>query len=123
MVISQAWVHQDPTHADAYVRIASAFDDFLRGQPGFVSRRLVKSIDDPSHFVHLREWRAIEDYEAMTMLPAYQQHIAELSEHVDVARYTDGYPREFGEVVVSTDLIEFTPQAGNAGPSPLRGEA
>lgn len=103
MVISQAWVHPGAEHAQAYATLARDFDDFLRSQPGFVSRRLVRSTDDPTHFVHLREWRSIDDYEAMTRLPAYQQHIAELSEHVDVSRYDATYPREFGEVVVSTD--------------------
>jgi quinol monooxygenase YgiN len=103
MVISQAWVHAGEDHARAYVALARAFDDFLRAQPGFVSRRLVRSTEDPTHFVHLREWDCIEDYQAMTELPDYQQHIQDLSEHVDVGRYTAGYPREFGEVVVATD--------------------
>ena len=102
MVISQAWVHPDGAHGEHYVRLAADFDEFLQDQPGFVARRLVRSLEDPTHFIHLREWRAIADYEAMTTLPAYQDHIAALSEHVDTSRYQSGYPREYAEVVVAT---------------------
>lgn len=103
VVISQAWTFDGDGHADSYIRKASAFDAYLASQPGFRRRLLVQGSEDPTHFVHIREWDSIEDYQRMTADPDYQAHIEDLSEHVDPARYVDGYPREFADVRVVTD--------------------
>jgi hypothetical protein len=100
MVVSQAWTLDDGRHADAYIAKSRAMDAFLRGQPGFVSRMLVRGVDDRTHFTNLRVFTSIDDYLAMSRKPAYADLIASLSEHVDVARYVDGYPREFTDVVI-----------------------
>jgi heme-degrading monooxygenase HmoA len=102
VVISQAWLKPGEEHAQAYIAKATAFDDDLRGRPGFVQRLLTRGVEDPTHIVHIREWASVDDYLRMTQDPDYQAHIESLSEHVDVARYGDGYPREFVDVVVAT---------------------
>lgn len=102
VVISQAWTLDGDDHAAEYVRKAAAFDAYLSRQPGFRRRLLVQGSEDPTHFVHVREWDSIDDYQRMTTDPDYQLHIEDLSVHVDVARYVDGYPREFADVRVVT---------------------
>lgn len=101
MVISQAWT-PDEDNAARYVAMSEAFEDFYRAQSGYIARFMVRGIEDRSHFVHIRLWASIDDYTAMTQIPEYQAHIAALSEHVDAERYTDGYPREFTDVVFSS---------------------
>ncbi len=101
MVISHAYT-KDAAAADAYIALSASFDGFLAEQDGFVSRTLVQLEDDPTHLINLRVFRSVDDYEAMTTIPAYRDHIAALSELVDVDRYADGYPRSYADVVVTT---------------------
>ena len=103
IVVSQAWTLDADGHADEYVTLSSAFEDFYRSQPGFVSRVLIRGLEDRTHFVHLRFFESIDHYTSMTEIPEYQAHIRALSEHVDVSRYADGYPREFADVVWTSD--------------------
>jgi heme-degrading monooxygenase HmoA len=102
VVISQAWLLPGEEHAAAYEATARSLDDYLRAQPGFVQRLLVRGVEDPTHLVHVREWVSVDDYLRMTADPTYQAHIEQLSQHVDVSRYGDGYPREFADVIVAT---------------------
>lgn len=100
LVISQTWLHDGDEHLEAYLALVAEFDGFLRSQPGFVSRRLVRSMEDPRHVVHLREFVTVADYEAMTAIPEYRDQITALSEHVDPAAYPPGaVAREYGEIV------------------------
>ncbi len=100
LVISQTWLHEGPEHLDGYLALVERFDDFLRAQPGFVSRRLVRSLDQPNHLIHLREFDSVDSYEMMTTIPEYHDQIAELSLHVDPHAYPQGaVPREFGEII------------------------
>ena len=101
MVISHAYT-KDEDAADAYIALSASFDDFLAEQPGFVSRTLVQLTDDPTHLINLRVFRTVADYETMTTIPHYQEHIAALSELVDVDRYADGYPRSYADVVLTS---------------------
>ena len=102
IVVSQAWLLPGDAHARAYVAASSSFENFYRAQPGFISRMLTRGVDDPTHIIHLRVFESIADYEAMTQIPEYQAHIESLSRHVDVARYKDGYPREYADVMWSS---------------------
>ncbi len=74
----------------------------LAAQSGFRGRWLLRGDEDRTHITHLRWWDRVEDYTALTQRPDYADHIASLTEHVDMARYEDGYPREFAEVVLRT---------------------
>ena len=103
MVISQTWLKDGEHHLQAYLDLVTRYDDFLRAQPGFVARQLVRSLEDPRHVIHLRTFATVDDYEAMTQIPEYQEQIAALSEHVDPAAYPPGaVPREYGEVLFSS---------------------
>lgn len=102
MVISQTWV-KDDDHAAAYVAKAAAFDDWLRARSGFVSRVLVRGVDDPCHLVHLRTFVSVSDYEALIDEPEYRRHIEDLSQHVDPRKYPDGVvTKEYGDVAWET---------------------
>jgi len=99
LVISQTWLFDTDEAFEAYLALVDEYDDFLRRQPGFISRRLVRSIEEPNHVIHLREFDTVGDYEAMTRIPEYQTQIAALSEFVDPAAYPPGaVPREYGEI-------------------------
>ncbi len=102
MVMSQTWV-KDDDHAAAYVAKAAAFDEWLRARSGFVSRVLVRGVDDPCHLVHLRTFASVSDYEALIDEPEYRRHIEDLSQHVDPTRYPPGgVTKEYGDVVWET---------------------
>ncbi len=104
MVISQTWLHHGEQHLAAYLALVESFDGFLRRQPGFVSRRLVRSLQQPNHLIHLREFDNVASYEAMTQIPEYRDQITALSVHVDPAAYPEGaITREFGEIIYSTE--------------------
>ncbi len=100
IVVSQAWTIDAGAHADAYIAKSADMEAFLRAQPGFVSRSLIRGIDDPTHFTNLRVFATIADYEAMVQIPVYADLIGGLTEHVDMARYEGTYAREFMDVVL-----------------------
>lgn len=103
MVVSHAWLLPGEDHFGAYAAIWAGYDEVLAAQSGFRGRWLLRGDQDRTHITHLRWWDGVEDYLALTERSDYQPHIATLSEHVDVSRYTDGYPRELAEVVLRTD--------------------
>jgi len=107
LVISQTWLREGQQHVDAYVALVEQYDEFLRAQPGFVSRRLVRSLEHPNHVIHLREFDDVASYEMMTQIPEYRAQIEALSAHVDAAAYPDGaVPREFGEIIFESEPAE-----------------
>lgn len=98
VVVSQAWSKDDGAGADGYV---AAYEDFLafhEAQPGFRGRRLIRGVEDRTHFTNLRFFDSLADYEAMTQREGYQDHLMAMYEHL---KPYDTYPREFMEVVVS----------------------
>ena len=104
MVISQTWLRAGEEHLEGYLALVDSFDNFLRSQPGFVKRQLVRSIEQPNHLIHLREFETVADYEAMTQVPEYRDQIAALSAHVDPSAYPEGaVAREYGEVVFRSE--------------------
>ncbi|MGI9667747.1 MAG: antibiotic biosynthesis monooxygenase family protein [Acidimicrobiia bacterium] len=101
IVISHAFT-RDEDAAQRYVQVSESFHPFLQAQPGFVSRTLVQDVDDPTHLINLRVFDSVSSYEAMTQIPEYKQHIDELSALVDVARYKDGYARQYTDIMTTT---------------------
>ncbi|MGI9606703.1 MAG: antibiotic biosynthesis monooxygenase family protein [Acidimicrobiales bacterium] len=100
LVISQTWLRDGEHHVAEYLALVQRFDAFLRSQPGFVSRRLVRSLEHPNHIIHLREFDDVASYEAMTSIAEYRAQIEALSEHVDGSAYPEGaVPREYGEIL------------------------
>lgn len=103
IVVSQAWLLPGEEHVEAYVATSRAFEDFYRAQPGYITRYLARGVEDPTHIIHLRVWESTAHYEAMTQIPEYQAHIESLSHHVDAERYTEGYPREYADILFASD--------------------
>jgi len=100
LVISQTWLREGEEHVAAYLTLVEEHDSFLRAQPGFVSRRLVRSLEHPNHIIHLREFDDVASYQAMTAIPEYRAQIEALSAHVDGDAYPEGaVPREYGEII------------------------
>ena len=65
-----------------------------------MSRTLIQGRDDPTHIIHVRIFRELDDYLGLLRETAYQDYIAELIELVDPSRYPPGaVGREFGEVL------------------------
>src|SRR5690242_1611423 len=100
LVVSQAWAKDADASADAYVEQSRTFLEFMKSHPGFRSRKLVRSLDDPTHFTNLRYFDSVDAYQAMTRHPDYAKYIAALSEHLDLAKYEGQVPREFMQVVL-----------------------
>ncbi|WP_372734378.1 antibiotic biosynthesis monooxygenase [Nocardioides sp.] len=99
-VISQAWTKEGDdaeAHAQAYIALNGEFGRFFRDHPGFRGRRLVRGVEDPTHFTHLRWFDSIESYEECTRHPDYVAHTERMYEHL---RPYDSYPREYAEVVL-----------------------
>ncbi len=101
LVMSQAWTKDAEAAADGYLAASADMDRFLQVQPGFVRRELVRGVEDRTHFINLRWFESVDDYLAMTRLPAYPGLIEGLAQWLDLARYEEhGYPREFLDVVI-----------------------
>lgn len=101
VVVSQAWTKDEGEHADGYITLSAAFLDFHRQEPGFRGRRLVRGVEDRTHFTNLRFFDSVESYTRMTEREGYQEHLAAMYEHL---KPYDSYPREFMEVVLSDDV-------------------
>jgi antibiotic biosynthesis monooxygenase (ABM) superfamily enzyme len=103
VVISQAWTKVGATdaeseaHARSYVALNEEFGRFFADHPGFRGRRLVRGLEDRTHFTHLRWFDSVESYEECTRHPDYVAHTERMYEHL---RPYDSYPREYAEVVL-----------------------
>ncbi|KHL15801.1 antibiotic biosynthesis monooxygenase [Mumia flava] len=97
VVVSQAWTRPGEEHAEAYVALSGAFGRFFADHPGYRGRRLVRGVEDRTHFTHLRFFDTVEDYEACTRHPDYTAHLEAMYEHL---RPYESYPREYLEVVL-----------------------
>lgn len=97
VVVSQARTKPGEEHAQAYIKLNGEFGRFFRDHPGFRGRRLVRGVDDPQHFTHLRFFDSIESYEACTQAAGYVTHTELMYEHLEPY---DSYPREYLEVVI-----------------------
>ena len=108
VVVSQAWSKDEHEHADGYIAASRAFLDFHLAEPGFRGRRLIRSVEDPTHFTNLRFFDSVESYERMTEREGYQDYIRGMYQFL---RPYDSYPREFMEVVIADDVPGIEPPA------------
>lgn len=97
VVVSQARTKPGEQHAQAYIALNGEFGRFFRDHPGFRGRRLVRGVEDPQHFTHLRFFDTVESYEACTGADGYVAHTEAMYEHLEPY---DSYPREYLEVVL-----------------------
>jgi len=108
VVVSQAWSKDEHEQADGYIAASRAFLDFHLSQPGFLGRRLIRGVEDRTHFTNLRFFESVESYEAMTQREGYMDHIGAMFEFL---KPYDTYPREFMEVVIADDVPGVEPPA------------
>jgi heme-degrading monooxygenase HmoA len=99
-VVSQAWTLDDGKHAEEYIALSAEFLTLLRQQPGFRGRRLLRGVEDRTHFTNLRFFDSLADYEELIRRPGYADQIARMGEHL---KPYDSYPREFMEVVLDDE--------------------
>ena len=100
LVVSQAWTKEGPdaeAHALGYIALNGEFGRFFRDHPGFRGRRLVRGVEDRTHFTHLRWFDSVESYEVCTRHPDYVGHTERMYEHL---RPYDSYPREYLDLVL-----------------------
>jgi hypothetical protein len=113
VVVSQAWSKDEHESADAYVAAARAFLDVHLAEPGFFGRRLIRGVEDRTHFTHLRFFDSIESYERMTQREGYMEGIGAM---MPFLRPVDAYPREYMEVVLADDAPGVEPPAPREAP-------
>jgi len=97
IVVSQAWALDELFHADEYVRIYRSFLDFHRQHPGFKGRKLIRGLEDRTHFTNLRFFDSVESYEELIKFEGYGDFIMQMGEHLKP--YTTN-PKEYMEEVV-----------------------
>ncbi|MFN8532966.1 MAG: antibiotic biosynthesis monooxygenase [Dehalococcoidia bacterium] len=97
VVVSQAWALDDGLHANEYLRLQGEFLAFMRQHPGFQGRRIMRSLEDRTHFTHLRTFESIAAYQELTNYPGYGERIAEMSAHL---KPYESYPREYFEIAI-----------------------
>lgn len=100
VVVSQAWTKDQRESAAAYIEQSRIFLDFMKRHAGFRGRKLVQSIEDPTHFTNLRWFDSVAAYETMTRHPEYEKQITALSQHLDLSKYAGKSAREFMQVVL-----------------------
>ena len=101
VVVSQAWTKPGEEHAQGYIALNREFGRFFGDHPGFRGRRLVRGVEDPTHFTHLRYFDSVESYEECTRRGrATSSTRCAMYEHL---RPYDSYPREYLEVVIDED--------------------
>ena len=100
VVVSQAWTKPGEEHAQGYITLNREFGRFFGDHPGFRGRRLVRGIEDPTHFTHLRYFDSVESYEECTRKDGYVEHTVLMYEHL---RPYDSYPREYLDVVIDEE--------------------
>jgi hypothetical protein len=100
VVVSQAWSKDENESADAYIAAARTFLDVHLAEPGFLGRRLIRGLEDRTHFTHLRFFDSVESYERMTERDGYMDGIGAMMEFL---KPVAAYPREYMEVVLADD--------------------
>ena len=102
VVVSQAWTLDAQFHSDEYVRLYTEFLDFHLQHKGFRGRKLLRSLDDKTHFTNLRFFDSVECYEELIKFEGYGDRIMKLGEHLKP--YTIN-PKEYMEVILEDEII------------------
>ncbi len=102
MVVSQAWTLDADGHADAYMAVSREMLAFMCQHPGFLGRRLLRGVEDPTHFTNVRRFDRLESYTELTQMPGYDDYIQRMGAHLKP--YTT-YPREFMHIAIDEDPL------------------
>lgn len=63
-----------------FERIWASSSDFMRRQPGFVSFRLVRSINEDNVYLNIAQWESAADHQRVVRSPEFRTHITELAQ-------------------------------------------
>ena len=97
VVVSQAWTLDEGEHANEYIRLYTEFLDFHKQHKGFKSRKLIRGVEDRTHFTNLRFFDSVKCYEELIKFEGYGDHIMKLGDHLKP--YTIN-PKEYMEVIL-----------------------
>ena len=111
VVVSQAWTLDENEHADEYIRLYKEFLPFHLQHKGFKGRKLIRGVEDRTHFTNLRFFDSVECYEELIKLEGYGEHIMKLGEQLKP--YTIN-PKEYMEVVLEDFFDRKTGRQRNA---------
>ena len=100
VVVSQAWTLDEGEHADAYIELSRQFLAFMRQHAGFKGRKLIRSLEDRTHFTNLRFFDAVQSYEELIKFEGYGDHIMAMGAHL---KPYNTYPREYLEIVLEDE--------------------
>lgn len=96
-VVSHAWTRDAGPCAEGYLAEYRRFLSFHQRASGFRGRRLHRGFEDPCHFLNVRYFDRVEDYETMIQLPGYADHIEAMGAFLDLARLP---PKEYLDLVL-----------------------
>jgi len=100
VVVSQAWTLDETEHADGYVAEYEKFLDFHRQHTEFRGRKLLRGVEDRTHFTNLRFFDSVEAYEELIKFDGYADFIMRMGEHLKP--YTTN-PKEYMEVILDDE--------------------
>ncbi len=100
IVVSQAWTLDAEASAAGYIEQSRTFLAFMRHHAGFKQRKLIRGLDDPTHFTHLRWFDEVRSYETMISHPDHPKQIAALTQYIDTSKYKDHRGREYMHIVL-----------------------
>src|SRR2546430_409409 len=75
-MVNKFTVTADPAE---FERIWTASSDFMRKQPGFISFRLMRSLQDPQVYINIAEWADAESHMRVLQTDDFRAHITELA--------------------------------------------
>lgn len=84
ILVNKFTVTTDPAE---FERIWTASSDFMGQQPGFISFRLVRSLQDPQVYINIAEWADAESHRRVLRSDDFQTHITELASVAKVEPY------------------------------------
>lgn len=87
-------------HADEYIRLSAGFLEFMKQHEGFKGRKLIRGVEDRTHFTNLRFFDSIQSYEELIKFDGYGDYIMKMGEHL---KPYDTYPREYMEIVLDEE--------------------
>jgi long-chain acyl-CoA synthetase len=76
ILVNKFTVTADPAE---FERIWADSSHFMRQQPGFISFRLVRSVQDPQVYINIAEWADAQAHRRAMRSDDFQAHISQLA--------------------------------------------
>jgi heme-degrading monooxygenase HmoA len=79
---SGSWTAK-PGQEDSFVAAWTQFAQWISGQPGVGTLRLVRDLEAPQRFLSFAPWEGIDSIRSWKALPEFRERIGRVKEHVD----------------------------------------